>query len=66
MGIMLSVIVNKFCKGKVLDPCFRVGSAIDPQVCFQFLIKTFSLSISLQVIGGGRCDGVVKKLSKGF
>jgi len=27
---MLPVVVDKFCKGKVFDPCFRVGSAIDP------------------------------------
>jgi hypothetical protein len=66
MGIVLSVIVDEFCEGKVFDPCFRVGSAIDPQIHFQFLIKMFSLSISLWVISGRRCDGVIKKLGKSF
>jgi hypothetical protein len=63
---MLPVVVDKFCEGKVLDPCFRVGLAIDPQICFQFLIKTFGLSISLQMVGGRGCDGVIKELSKSF
>jgi len=34
MGIMLSVVVNEFGERKVFDPCLRVGSAIDSQVCF--------------------------------
>jgi hypothetical protein len=65
MGVMLSVVMDKFCKGKVFNPCFGVSLAVDLKVGFQFLIKMFGPSISLRVISGGGCDGVVKKLSKG-
>jgi hypothetical protein len=64
MGIMLSVVVDEFCEGKVFNPCFRVGLATDLQIRFQFLIKTFGLSISLWMVGGRGCDGVIKELSK--
>jgi hypothetical protein len=65
MGIMLSVVMDKFCEGKVFNPCFRVGTTIDMEVRFQFLIEAFSLSISLRVISGGQCNGVIKELGKG-
>jgi hypothetical protein len=32
MGVMLSMIMDKFCKGKVFDPCFRVGMTVDLKV----------------------------------
>jgi hypothetical protein len=48
----------------VFNPCFRVSLAIDLEIGFQFLIKKFSLSISLRVISGGGCDGVVKEFGK--
>jgi hypothetical protein len=34
MGVMLLVVMDKFCKGKMLNPCFRVGATIDPKVHF--------------------------------
>jgi hypothetical protein len=57
--------MDKFCEGKVFDPHFRVGTTIDLEVCFQFLIEAFSLSISLRVISGRQCNGVIKELGKG-
>jgi hypothetical protein len=65
MGIMLLVVMDKFCEGEVFDPCFRVGTTIDPEVCFQFLIEAFGLSIGLRVIGDRQCNGVVKEFGKG-
>jgi hypothetical protein len=61
---MLPVVVDEFCKREVFDPCFRVGSAIDPQIRFQFLVKTFGLSISLRMVSSRGCNGVIKELSK--
>jgi hypothetical protein len=65
MGIMLLVIMEKLCKRKVFNPCFRVGMTIDSEICFQFLVEALSLSIGLRVISGRQCNGVIKKLSKG-
>jgi len=65
-GSCALVIMDEFCKGKVFDPYFRVSLAVDQNIGFQFLIKTFSLSISLRVISSGGCNSVVKKLSKGM
>jgi hypothetical protein len=62
---MLLAVMDKFCEGKVFDPCFRVGMTIDLEVRFQFLIEAFSLSISLRVISGRRCNGVIKELGEG-
>jgi hypothetical protein len=66
MGIMLSVIMDEFGERKMFDPCFRVGSAIDSQVHFQFLVEAFSLSIGLRMISGRGCNGVIKEFSKSF
>jgi hypothetical protein len=59
------MVMDKFCEGKVFDPCLRVSSAVDLKIGFQFLIKAFSLSISLRVISSGWCSGVVEKFSEG-
>jgi hypothetical protein len=64
--VVLLVVMDEFCKGKMLDPYFRVSSAVDPEVSFQFLIKAFSLSISLRVISSGGCNGVIEELGKGM
>jgi hypothetical protein len=32
--VVFSVIMDKCCKGKMLNPCFRVSSAIDPKIGF--------------------------------
>jgi hypothetical protein len=64
-GVVLLVVMDKFCKGKMFYPCFRDSTAIDLEIRFQFLIEAFSLSISLRVIGGGRRNGVVEELGKG-
>jgi hypothetical protein len=64
-GVMLSVVMDKFCEGKMFYPCFRVSTAMDAEVCFQFLIEAFGLSVSLRVISGRQRNGVVKELGKG-
>jgi hypothetical protein len=66
MGIMLLVIMDKFCKRKVFDPCFRVSTTIDLEIHFQFLVEVLSLSIGLRVISSRWCNGVIKELSKGL
>jgi hypothetical protein len=66
MGIMFSVIVDEPCHGKVLDPIEGCRMAIDAKVGFQFLVQTFSLSISLGVIGDGKGNFIVEKSSKFF
>jgi hypothetical protein len=62
---MLSMVMDKFCKRKVFDPCFRVGTTIDSEIRFQFLVEALSLSIGLRVISGRRCNGIIKEFSKG-
>jgi hypothetical protein len=32
--VVFSVIMDTFCKGKMLNPCFRVSSAIDLKIGF--------------------------------
>jgi hypothetical protein len=66
MRIMLSVIMDEFCKGEVFDPCFRVGMTIDLEIRFQFLIEVFSLFIGLRMISCQWHNGVIKELGKGL
>jgi hypothetical protein len=33
-GIMFSMVVDKFHKRKMFDPCFRVGATINLKICF--------------------------------
>ena len=48
-----AVIVGEFSKGDVLSPRSRVRAAEDLKIGFDFLVHTFSLPISLRVVGSG-------------
>ena len=48
-----AVIVGEFSEGDVLSPRSRVRATEDPKRGFYFLVHTFSLSISLRVVGSG-------------
>ena len=54
----------EFGKGKGLRPLVRIIGAEDMKISFDFLIGSFSLSISLGVVGSGEVDIVFKKSSK--
>ena len=49
-----AVIVGEFSKGDVLSPRSRVRATEDPKIGFYFLVHTFSLSVSLRMIGSGK------------
>jgi hypothetical protein len=34
MGVVLSVVMDKFCHGKVLDPIKRCGAAVNAEIGF--------------------------------
>jgi hypothetical protein len=34
VGVVLLVVMDKFCEGKMLDSCFRISPAIDLEVSF--------------------------------
>jgi hypothetical protein len=63
---MILVVMDKFCKGKMFNPCFRVSSAIDLKISFQFLNEILSISVSLRVMSSRGCNSVVKEFSKGM
>ena len=50
--------MDKFSQGEEVSPFPRIMDAEDPKIGFNFLIGSFSLSISLGVIGGGEVDVV--------
>jgi hypothetical protein len=52
-GVMFLVVMNEFHHRKMLDPFRRIGSAIDSEIGFKFLVQVFCLSICLGMIGGG-------------
>ena len=49
-----AVIVGEFSEGDVLSPRSRVRATEDPKICLYFLVHTFSLSVSLRMIGSGK------------
>ena len=51
----------KLSGGKQVHPFLRVVGAEDVEVCFNFLICSFCLSIRLRVIRGGEFDIVVEE-----
>jgi hypothetical protein len=59
-------VVDEFSKGEVLGPFSRGRTAIDAEVGFEFLVKMFSLSVCLWVIGGRQCDFVAQETSEFF
>ena len=52
-GGMRAMIVYKFGHGNMIDPCFRVRTAKDMKVGFNFLVELFCFTIGLRVIGSG-------------
>ena len=52
----------KLSSGKKVRPFPRVVGTEDAEVCFNFLIGSFCLSIRLRVIRGGEFDIVVEEL----
>ena len=57
-------VVLEFGRGKELRPLVRIIGAEDTEISFDFLIGSFSLSISLGVIGSGEVDIIFEKSSK--
>ena len=45
-----AVIVNEFCHGNMIYPCFRVKTTEDVEVGFNFLIESLHFSISLRAV----------------
>jgi hypothetical protein len=58
--------VDEFSEGEMLGPFSRGRMAIDAKVGFEFLVKTFSLSVGLRVISGGQGNFIAKEASELF
>ena len=56
--------MDKFCRGEEPSPFPRVMSAEDPEIGFNLLIGSFSLSVSLGVVGRGEANVVFKDASE--
>ena len=63
MGV---VIMHEFCKGNMLCPGGQVRATEDPKVGFDFLVNSFSFSISPWVVCSGESEFVAKKISEFF
>lgn len=50
---MGSIVVGKFDDREVSGPVLWVSGAVDAEICFDFLIGAFGLSVRLGMIGGG-------------
>ena len=57
-------VVLEFGRGKELRPLVRIMGAEDTEISFDFLIGSFSLSVSLGMISSGEADIVFEKSSK--
>jgi hypothetical protein len=66
LGIMFSVVMDKFRDGEVFSPFFWVIAAVDTKISFQFLVQSFSLTISLGVISGRWGNSVIQSLASSF
>ena len=58
---MQSGVVVEFGRGEELYPFSRVIGAEDAEIGLEFLIGSFSLSVSLRVVGGGESYIVVEE-----
>ena len=56
--------MSEFNGGHMLGPSFRVVGAIDPEICFDFLICSLRLAVSLRVVGSGKFRGDVEKVTE--
>ena len=54
-------VMVEFCGGEELRPFSRVIGAEYAEIGFEFLIGSFSLSVSLRVVGGGESYVVVEE-----
>ena len=59
---MRSRVVVEFSRGEELYPFSRVIGAEDAEIGLEFLIGSFSLSVSLRVVGGGESYIVVEEV----
>ena len=57
-------VVSEFGRGKEFRPLVRIIGAHDTKISFDFLIGSFSLSISLGVVGGREADIIFEKSSE--
>ena len=57
------IIISKFCDGKSIRPIVLLVVALYSKVLFQGLIHSFSLSITLGVITGGKMEFHVQGFS---
>ena len=56
----------EFCGGKELYPFHWVVGVEDMVISFKFLICSFSLSISLRVVGSGEANIIFEEVGKFF
>ena len=54
----------KFCRGKELYPFSQVVGAKDVEICFELLIGSLSLSISLRMVGSGEVNIILEETSE--
>ena len=54
-------VVLKFGCREEIKPGSRVVGAKDTEICFDFLVGTFGLSVGLRVICGGEFDIVLEE-----
>ena len=57
-------VVLEFGRGEEFRPLVRVVCTKDLEIGFNFLISSFSLSISLGVVSGGEADVIFENSSK--
>ena len=63
-GAMRGGVVVEFCRGKELYPFSRVVGAKDAEICFELLIGSLSLTISLRMIGSGEANIIFEEMSE--
>ena len=58
--------VNELGHRDVVSPCFRVGTAEDAEVGFDFLVESLCFSVGLRVVYCGQGDFISEDASKFF
>ena len=49
-GGVRTVVVDELGHGDMVSPCFRVGTAEDVEVGFDFLVESLCFSVGLRVV----------------